>query len=69
MAGLFSQTPRATSPGATSISSNGGPCAVSLVDAQPFQGKKKGADSGIDGIKFFRALDKKDVRKLATLRK
>ena len=27
--------------------------AVSLVEAQPFQGKKKGADGGIDGIKFF----------------
>jgi adenine specific DNA methylase Mod len=33
--------------------------AVSLVDAQPFQGKKKGADTGIDGLKFFRDLDKK----------
>ena len=38
--------------------------AVSLVEAQPFQGKKKGADSGIDGLKFFRDLDKKDVRKI-----
>jgi len=38
--------------------------AVSLVDAQPFQGKKKGADSGIDGLKFFRDLDKKDVHKI-----
>jgi DNA modification methylase len=27
--------------------------AVSLVDAQPFQGRKKGADTGIDGLKFF----------------
>ena len=27
--------------------------AVSLVDAQPFQGRKKGADGGIDGLKFF----------------
>ena len=27
--------------------------ACSLVGAQPYQGKKKGADSGIDGIKFF----------------
>ena len=27
--------------------------ACSLVDAQPFQGKKKGADGGIDGIIFF----------------
>jgi len=27
--------------------------ACSLVDAQPYQGKKKGADSGIDGLIFF----------------
>ena len=38
--------------------------AVSLVEAQPFQGKKKGADTGIDGLKFFRDLDKKEVRKV-----
>jgi len=38
--------------------------AVSLVEAQPFQGKKKGADGGIDGIKFFRDLDRKDARKI-----
>ena len=38
--------------------------AVSLVEAQPFQGKKKGADGGIDGLKFFRDLDKKEVRKI-----
>ena len=38
--------------------------AVSLVDAQPFQGKKKGADGGIDGLKFFRDLDRKEVRKI-----
>lgn len=38
--------------------------AVSLVEAQPFQGKKKGADTGIDGVKFFRDLDKHDVRKI-----
>jgi site-specific DNA-methyltransferase (adenine-specific) len=31
--------------------------AVSLVNAQPFKGKKKGADTGIDGIKYFRDLD------------
>jgi hypothetical protein len=31
--------------------------AVSLVEAQPFQGKKKGADSGIDGLKFFGDVD------------
>ena len=38
--------------------------AVSLVDAQPFQGKKKGADGGVDGIKFFRDLDRKEARKI-----
>ena len=38
--------------------------AVSLVDAQPSQGKKKGADGGIDGIKYFRDLDQKGARKL-----
>jgi adenine specific DNA methylase Mod len=38
--------------------------AVSLVDAQPFQGKKKGADTGIDGLKFFRDIDKKEARKI-----
>lgn len=27
--------------------------ACSLVDAQPFQGKKKGADGGIDGLVYF----------------
>ena len=27
--------------------------AVSLVGAQPYMGKKKGADGGIDGLKFF----------------
>jgi DNA modification methylase len=38
--------------------------AVSLVDAQPFQGKKKGADGGIDGIKFFHDVDKAGARKI-----
>ena len=38
--------------------------AVSLVDAQPARGNKKGADAGIDGIKFFRDIDKKEVRKI-----
>ena len=31
------------------------------MDAQPFQGKKKGADTGIDGIRYFRDLDRKEV--------
>ncbi len=35
--------------------------AVSLIDeAQPWQGKKKGADTGIDGIRYFRDLDRKE---------
>jgi site-specific DNA-methyltransferase (adenine-specific) len=28
---------------------------VSLIDAQPFAGKKKGADGGIDGLIYFRS--------------
>ncbi|MDZ4688574.1 MAG: site-specific DNA-methyltransferase [Planctomycetaceae bacterium] len=38
--------------------------AVSLIDAQPFQGKKKGADGGIDGVKFFYDLKDDEARKL-----
>lgn len=38
--------------------------AVSLVEAQPFQGKKKGADTGIDGLKFFHDVDKAGARKI-----
>ena len=38
--------------------------AVSLVEAQPFQGKRKGADGGIDGIKFFRDIDRTEARKM-----
>ena len=37
--------------------------AVSLVEAQPFQGKKKGADGGIDGLKFFGDYEAKDEKK------
>ncbi|MEO6970657.1 MAG: restriction endonuclease [Chthoniobacterales bacterium] len=37
---------------------------VSLVEAQPFQGGKEGADTGIDGVKFFRDLDRREVRKI-----
>lgn len=32
--------------------------ACSLVNSQPFQGKKKGADSGIDGVIYFQDDDK-----------
>ena len=38
--------------------------AVSLVDAQPFQGHKKGADTGIDGLKFFYDLQDDEARKI-----
>ena len=38
--------------------------AVSLVDAQPFQGRKKGADGGIDGLKFFQDVDQSGARKI-----
>ena len=38
--------------------------AVSLVDAQPFQGKKKGADGGVDGVKFFYDLKDNDAKKI-----
>jgi DNA modification methylase len=35
--------------------------AVGIIDeAQPWQGKKKGADTGIDGIRYFRDLDRKE---------
>jgi len=36
--------------------------AVSLIDeAQPWLGKKKDADMGIDGVRYFRDLDRKEV--------
>ena len=36
--------------------------ALSLIDeAQPWQGKKKGADTGIDGVRYFRDLDRKEI--------
>lgn len=38
--------------------------ACSLVNAQPFQGKKKGADSGIDGLIYFQDEDKKPPKKI-----
>jgi site-specific DNA-methyltransferase (adenine-specific) len=36
--------------------------ACSLVNAQPYQGKKKGADSGIDGVIYFQ--DDKTIKKI-----
>lgn len=38
--------------------------AVSLVEAQPYQGKKKGADGGIDGLKFFHDVDSDAAEKI-----
>ncbi len=38
--------------------------AVTLVDAQPYQGKKKGADGGIDGLKFFYDVADTEPRKI-----
>jgi DNA modification methylase len=38
--------------------------AVSLVNAQPFQGKKKGADGGIDGLKYFHDIKAKEAKKI-----
>lgn len=38
--------------------------ATSLVNAQPYQGKKKGSDGGIDGIKFFHDLDDDAPKKI-----
>ncbi len=38
--------------------------AVSLVDAQPFQGKKKGADGGVDGVKYFYDINSKEALKI-----
>lgn len=38
--------------------------AVSLVEAQPQGGKKKGADGGVDGLKWFHDIDKEGARKI-----
>lgn len=38
--------------------------AVTLIQAQPYQGRKKGADGGMDGLKFFRDLDDKEFHKI-----
>jgi hypothetical protein len=36
--------------------------ATSLVNAQPYQGKKKGKDGGVDGIKYFHDADTEGAR-------
>lgn len=42
--------------------------AVSLVDAQPFGGKKKGADGGIDGIIYFKTGSKTHERAIVSVK-
>ncbi|OHC74904.1 MAG: DNA methylase [Rhodospirillales bacterium RIFCSPLOWO2_12_FULL_58_28] len=42
--------------------------AVSLVDARPYAGKKKGADGGIDGILFFRGDANKTEKALVSVK-
>jgi len=42
--------------------------AVSLVEARPFGGKKKGADTGIDGILFFRSDKDKTEKVLVSVK-
>ncbi|MFZ3235623.1 MAG: restriction endonuclease [Stellaceae bacterium] len=42
--------------------------AVSLVDACPYGGKKKGADGGIDGILFFRSDKDKTEKALISVK-
>ncbi len=42
--------------------------AVSLVDARPYGGKKKGADGGIDGILFFRSDKDKTEKALISVK-
>jgi site-specific DNA-methyltransferase (adenine-specific) len=42
--------------------------AVSLVDAQPYKGKKKGADKGIDGLIYFRPDHKTQERAIVSVK-
>ena len=42
--------------------------AVSLVDAQPWGGKKKGADKGIDGVIYFTGKDKKTEKAIVSVK-
>jgi adenine specific DNA methylase Mod len=42
--------------------------AVSLVEAQPYGGKKKGADSGIDGVIYFKEEKKSTKRVLVSVK-
>ncbi len=42
--------------------------AVSLVDAVPYGGKKKGADSGIDGLIYFKPEGKKSEKAIVSIK-
>ncbi len=42
--------------------------ATSLIDAQPFGGKKKGADGGIDGLIYFRSDAKTTERAIVSVK-
>ena len=42
--------------------------AVSLIDAQPYGGKKKGADGGIDGLIYFRGDGKATERAVVSVK-
>ncbi|HZK89063.1 MAG TPA: DNA methyltransferase [Stellaceae bacterium] len=42
--------------------------ALSLIDAQPYAGKKKGADSGIDGLIYFKADAKTTERAIVSVK-
>ena len=42
--------------------------AVSLVNAVPFGGKKKGADSGIDGLIYFKPEGKKTEKAIVSVK-
>ena len=42
--------------------------ALSLIEAQPFSGKKKGADGGIDGLIYFRSDAKTTQRSIVSVK-
>ena len=42
--------------------------AISLIDAQPFGGKRKGADGGIDGLIYFRSDAKTTERAIVSVK-
>ncbi|MFW2830161.1 restriction endonuclease [Sphingomonas sp. ID0503] len=42
--------------------------AVSMIDAQPFGGKRKGADGGIDGILYFKPDGRRTEKALVSVK-